>query len=229
MNTPQQCVFDFGAPPVNTFERFVTGSNALPLALVKQLGTPHGEAQLYLWGDAGSGKTHLLQAACEHLGRIGQPAAYLALCDAKHPELLEGLESMALVALDDVQYAAGEPAWERALFDLINRLREAHTPLLLGARHPPSILDVHLPDLASRLHWGAVLRLETLDEAGKREVLRRHAAERGMHLAEDVLDFLFAHVPRGLPDLLEALDRLDAASLKRQRRVTLALARDVLR
>lgn len=228
MNTPQQCVFDFGAPPVNTFERFVTGDNALPLVLVKQLGTPHGEAQLYLWGDAGSGKTHLLQAACEHLGRMGQPAAYVALCDAKHPELLEGLESMALVAVDDVQCAAGEPVWEMALFDLINRLREAHTPLLLGARHPPAVLGVHLPDLASRLHWGAVLRLETLDEASKREVLRRHAAERGMELPDEVIYFMFAHLPRGLSSLLAGLEQLDRASMERQRRLTLPLAREVL-
>ena len=89
------------------------------------------------------------------------------------------------------------------------------------------MLAVNLPDLASRLAWGPVLRLEVLDDAGKREVLRAHAQVRGMELPDDVIYFMFAHLPRGLPSLLAGLEQLDAASMVQKRRVTLPLAREV--
>ncbi|OYY73466.1 MAG: hypothetical protein B7Y40_09625 [Gammaproteobacteria bacterium 28-57-27] len=71
------------------------------------------------------------------------------------------------------------------------------------------------------------MRLEALDDAGKREVLRAHAQERGMELPDEVIHFMFAHLPRGLNGLLGGLEQLDRASMERQRRVTLPLAREV--
>lgn len=222
-----QCVFDFGAQAQHTFEQFVPGANAVTLGLVMRVAERMGEPQLYVWGAPGSGKTHVLQAACQRMGELGLPAAYLSLAEALHPGVLDGLEQLALVALDDIQAVMGLEAWELALFDLINRLREQQVPLLLAADIPPSSLAVHLPDLASRLAWGPVLRLEVLDDAGKREVLRAHAAERGMELPDEVIHFMFAHLPRGLSSLLAGLEQLDRASMERQRRVTLPLAREV--
>jgi len=222
-----QSVFDFGTQAQHTFEQFVPGANAVALGLVMRQTEQAGEPQLYLWGAPGSGKTHVLQAACQRMGAQGLPAAYLSLADALHPGALDGLEQLALVALDDIQAIMGLEAWELALFDLINRLREQQVPLLLAADTPPSSLAVRLPDLASRLAWGPVLRLEVLDDAGKREVLRAHAAERGMELPDEVIYFMFAHLPRGLSSLLAGLEQLDRASMQRQRRVTLPLAREV--
>jgi DnaA family protein len=222
-----QSVFNFGTPAQHTFEQFVPGANAVALGLVMRVAERMGEPQLYVWGESASGKTHVLQAACQRMGAQGLPAAYLSLADALHPGVLDGLEQLALVALDDIQAVMGLDAWEIALFDLINRLREQQVPLLLAADTPPSSLAVRLPDLASRLAWGPVLRLEVLDDAGKREVLRAHAAERGMELPDEVIYFMFAHLPRGLSNLLEGLEQLDRASMQRQRRVTLPLAREV--
>ncbi len=222
-----QYVFDFGTQAQHTFEQFVPGANAVAMGLVTQLAERVGEPQLYLWGVPASGKTHMLQAACQRMGAQGLPAAYLSLAEALHPGVLDGLEQLALVALDDIQAVMGLEAWELALFDLINRLREQQVLLLLAAHVPPAMLAVRLPDLASRLSWGPVLRLETLDDAGKREVLRAHAAERGMELSDEVIHFMFAHLPRSLNSLLAGLEQLDRASMERQRRVTLPLAREV--
>ena len=174
-----QSVFDFGAQPQHTFEQFVPGENAVALGLVMRVAERVGEPQLYLWGAPGTGKTHVLQAACQRMGEHGLPAAYLSLAEAPHPGVLDGLEHLGLVALDDIQAVMGQDGWEIALFDLINRLREQQVPLLLAANAPPGMLAVNLPDLASRLGWGPV-------------------------------------------------QRLDDASMERQRRVTLPLAREVL-
>ncbi len=224
-----QSVFDFGGRPQHTLEQFVPGANALGLSLVRRMVEPSGEAQLYLWGEPGCGKTHLLHGACQHMSTLGLPAAYLSLADALHPGALDGLEQLALVTLDDIQAVVGQDAWELALFDLINRLREQQVPLLLAADVPPVMLQVRLPDLASRLAWGTVVHLEVLSDAGKREVLRAQAFERGMELSDEVIDFMFAHLPRGLDALLNGLDALDRASMTQQRKVTLPLLREVVR
>ncbi len=224
----QQQVLDFGPSPVHGLEQFLPGGNAVALGLVARQAEGRGEAQLYLWGGRGCGKTHLLQGACQRAGGLGLPAAYIDLREAPHAGVLEGLERLALVALDDVQVAMGQGVWEAALFDLINRLREQEVPLLLAADRPPSALRLGLPDLSSRLGWGPILRLVELDDAGKLELLRRRAAERGLVLPREVGHYLLEHLPRDVHSLLEALERLDRASLERQRRLSLALAREVL-
>jgi DnaA family protein len=228
MRIPQQQVLDFGLAPSRTLEQFLPGANAVAAGLVAQQAEGRGEPQLYLWGGKGSGKTHLLQAACQRAGEHGLTAAYIALLDAPHPGVLEGLERLGLVALDDVQAVAGQAVWEEALFDLINRLREHAVPLLLAADQPPSALPVALPDLASRLGWGPILRLEELDDAAKLELLRRRAGERGLILPDEVGRYLLERLPRDLSSLLAGLERLDRASMERQRKLSLALAREVL-
>ncbi|MGK0674313.1 MAG: DnaA regulatory inactivator Hda [Halothiobacillaceae bacterium] len=226
----RQQVLDFGLAPSRTLEQFLPGANGVAAALVAQQaeGEGRGEPQLYLWGARGCGKTHLLQAACQRVGEYGLPAAYIALLDAPHPGVLEGLERLGLVALDDVQAVVGQAVWEEALFDLINRLREHAVPLLLAADRPPSALPVALPDLASRLGWGPILRLEELDDAAKLELLRRRAAERGLMLPDEVGRYLLDHLPRDVPSLLEGLERLDRASMELHRKLSLGLAREVL-
>ncbi len=224
----QQQVLDFGLAPSRTLEQFLPGANGVAAGLVAQQAEGRGEPQLYLWGARGCGKTHLLQAACQRAGEHGLPAAYIALLDAPHPGVLEGLERLGLVALDDVQAVVGQAVWEEALFDLINRLREHAVPLLLAADQPPSALSIALPDLASRLGWGPIVRLEGLDDAAKLELLRRRAVERGLNLPDEVGRYLLERLPRDLSSLLEGLERLDRASMERQRKLSLALAREVL-
>ncbi|MGB9671434.1 MAG: DnaA regulatory inactivator Hda [Halothiobacillaceae bacterium] len=224
----QQQVLDFGLAPSRTLEQFLPGANGVAAGLVAQQAEGRGEPQLYLWGVRGCGKTHLLQAACQRAGEHGLPAAYIALLDAPHPGVLEGFERLGLVALDDVQAVAGQAVWEEALFDLINRLREHAVPLLLAADQPPSALPVALPDLASRLGWGPVLRLEGLDDAAKLELLRRRAVERGLNLPDEVGRYLLEHLPRDVPSLLEGLERLDRAAMEQKRKLSLGLVREVL-
>ncbi|MEW6446119.1 MAG: DnaA regulatory inactivator Hda [Pseudomonadota bacterium] len=225
--TFQQCVLDFGLAPAHTFAQFVPGPNVVAAGLIARQAEGGGEPQLYLWGGAGSGKTHLLQAACQRAAERGWPSAYLSLCDAPHPGVLEGLERLALVALDDVGAVMGEPTWEEALFDLINRAREQAVPVLLAAEQPPAALSARLPDLASRLGWGPVLRLEPLGDEAKLAVLKGRAGERGMEMPDDVGRYMLDHLPRDLRSLLEGLDRLDRASMEQQRKISLTLARKV--
>jgi DnaA family protein len=141
---------------------------------------------------------------------------------------LEGLRGLALVCLDDVQALAGKPDAEEALFHFYNRADAEGMRLLFTATAMPAQLGITLPDLVSRLEQGLRLHAEVLDEFGKRRVLQRRAAGRGLQMDEAVLDYLFSRVSRDLHALSQLLDRLDHASLAAQRRLTVPFIKSVL-
>jgi DnaA family protein len=198
--------------------------------LVKLLGAlADGEATdwLYLSGPEGSGKTHLLLAACAQ-ARAGQhDASYLPLpaLTGRVEEALAGQARAALVCLDGVEAIAGRREDEVALFHFHNSARAAGARVLYAASAMPTVLPFALPDLRSRLEQCTRIALEPLDEAGRREVLRQRAARRGLELDEAVLDWLFRRVGRDLGSLTSLLDRLDRASLAAQRRITVPFLR----
>ena len=182
---------------------------------------------MYLWGAEGSGKTHLLQAACRLAQELGIAPVYMPLAEVVSltPSLLEGVEAAPLVCLDDVESAAGLTEWESALFSLVERLRAGGGMLVVGALAPPDRLGLRLPDLASRLAWGTVYAMQPLDDAQKLEAVRLRARHRGFDMPEDVARYILSRYPRDLPSLFGLLDRIDQASLAQQRRVTIPFLR----
>lgn len=96
-----------------------------------------------------------------------------------------------------------------------------------GRAHPQQ-LGLALPDLVSRLRWGLVFRLLELPEADKKALLQCRARARGLELPGDVLDYLLVHHRRDAAFLFAVLDRLDQASLRAQRRLTIPFVRRVL-
>lgn len=225
-----QLALDFAWDERLGLESFVTGPNRQVLAAVEQVAGGAGERYVYLYGPPGQGKTHLLQGACRAASAAGRAAAYLPLWEAvRWPvEALEGLESLGLVAVDDLEAVAGSRAWQEALFHLFNRVRDGGGQLVMAARVRPPELGLVLPDLVSRLQWGLCLRLEELDDADKQQLLTARAAQRGLELSDEVARYLLVHYRRDLSGLLEALDRLDAASLAAQRRLTVPFLKTVL-
>lgn len=185
------------------------------------------EQTMFLWGADGSGKTHLLQAACRLAQELGKTPVYVPLAEAGAlaPSLLEGAEQAALVCLDDVERIAGRPEWEAALFSLIERLRAVGGVLITAAGAPPGRLGLQLPDLTSRLAWGAVYALPPLSDAEKLEAVRLRARNRGFDMPEDVVHYILSRYPRDLHSLFDLLDRIDRASLVQQRRVTIPFLR----
>ncbi len=182
---------------------------------------------LYLAGPAGSGKTHLLLAACAEDDE--QSATYVPLAAmAGHLEqALVGVGSYGLVCLDGVEAIAGNREDEVALFHFHNRTRAAHARVIYAASAMPAALPFAVPDLVSRLEQCTRLALSPLDENGRREVLTRRAARRGLELDDAVLDYLFRRVGRDLGTLTTLLDRLDRESLAAQRRITVPFLRQM--
>ncbi len=188
-----------------------------------------GSGFLYLFGPAGTGKTHLLQAACRAARQAGLAAVCLPLDHpGLEPAILDELEGWDHIALDGLDAIAGQAAWENALFHLYNRLRDARRSLVVAARATPGELGIQLPDLASRLAWGPAYRLRALEERDCANLLRHSAQQRGLHLGEEVIAYLLKRCPREPDYLLKLLGRLDEATLAHKRRPTLPLIRALI-
>jgi DnaA family protein len=178
---------------------------------------------IFLWGAAGTGKTHLLQAACRLAQELGVSPLYVPLADVVDlsPALLEDVEQSPLVCLDDVERAAGRAEWEAALFSLLEQLRSVGGLLIAAAGAPPANLGLRLPDLTSRLAWGTVYALQVLGDPEKLEAIRLRSRNRGFEMSEDVAHYILSRYPRDMHSLFELLERIDRASLTHQRRVTI--------
>src|SRR3569832_1927920 len=212
-----------------TFANYWSGSNQHVVSLLQQALQRGDEPCVYLWGPAGTGKTHLLQAVC-HLAAARGPVAYLPLAEAAQisPAMLEGLEHLPLVALDDVDRIAGVCVWETALFHLYNRVREAGGQLVVVVCGFFVLLVLDLPDLRSRHSWGLVLQLHELGDEDKAAALRLQAHQRGMEMPAEVASFLMRRCRLDMAALFALLDELDHASLAAQRRLTVPFVKSVL-
>ena len=220
MSTPQ-LPLSLRAPPDQRFEAFHGQAPVRDAVRAAALG--RSREWLFIAGPAGSGKSHLLLAACAEAAGAGRRAAYLPMAAfaGRLPEALAQQEGADLLCLDGLEAVAGNLGDEEALFHFHNRARAGQGTVLYAARDNPAALGLALPDLATRLGQCVRLTLAPLDEAGRREVLRQRAARRGLELDDTVLDYLLRRVDRDLASLGRLLDRLDQASLAAQRRITI--------
>jgi len=201
------------APP--DFSNYLPGPNAEALAALRTHASGGArEPLLYLWGEPGVGKSHLLQAWARALGaalhRAGEPL----------PE-----PPVSALAVDDVDALDADN--QIRLFNLINSARERHGLLLASGRLPPASLALR-PDLATRLAQGLVFRLLPLSDADKAAALAVRAEGRGLRLPEEVTRYLLTHSRRDLPRLLATVDALDTFSLSRKRPVSVPLLKELL-
>jgi DnaA family protein len=200
----QQLPLAISPAPAPTFDNFIEGANSEALLRVRELAEGKlREMIVYLWGEPGSGRSHLLRAA----------AATAA------PE-------RQLVVADDVD-ALDEPA-QISLFNAVNLAREGRGAVLAAGSAPPGQLTLR-DDLRSRLGWGLVYQLKALTDEDKARHLRAEAEHRGLRLSDEVIRYLLSHLPRDLPSLNAAIELLDRYSLSRQRAVTLPLVREALK
>jgi len=212
------------------FDAYWPGPNAVALEAVERLAGHGGEPVVFLHGPVNSGKTHLLKAAWREAHERGVAAGYLPLDEALmlDPALIEGWGELRLVALDAVERVAGYDAWERALFRLVEELRENGGSLLAAGLRPPRAIGLALPDLASRLAWGPTYSLVPLDDADLCGLAAHLARARGLELPDAVARFLVRRIARDPGALADSLSRLDEAALAAQRRLTVPFVRSVL-
>lgn len=132
------------------------------------------------------------------------------------------------MALDDLDPWLGDLDRERALQGVYQAQVNHGGKLLITSVQAPSALDIQLPDLASRLRALSCYQLQPLTDATKKRLLQDRAKERGLLVADNVLDFWLSRGDRNLASLLEQLRLVTDVALRQQRRITVPLLKDVL-
>jgi chromosomal replication initiation ATPase DnaA len=175
---------------------------------------------LALTGPASSGKSHLAAVWAAQSG-----ARFLSARALGDTHLPSALATGALVAED----IAEEGFDERALFHLLNLVREEGAWLLLTARSAPAQWRVALPDLASRLRTIPALTLTPPDDALLRAVIVKLFADRQLAVDEALVSYLVSRIERSFAAARAAVTALDQEALRRQRPVSRALAAELFR
>ncbi len=224
----KQIALDIGLASAPSFSNFFAGPNEaalqhLELWVGNSLRSP---VPTYLWGEPGSGKTHLLQAVSETLREQGARVGWL---DASVLEPPEFSQAWAGVILDDCHlYTAVQ---QQGAFNwFINALNSVDGQprwVLAAGGLPPADLTLR-EDLRTRLGWGHVFELRSLSEAERRAVLRVEADARGVFLSDEAMDFILNRFSRDLSSLMQLLDRLDGYALQTQRAITIPLIKAML-
>lgn len=202
------------------FETYLPGPNR---GAVQQLAAEvPPRAPVYLWGPAGCGKTHLLQALAGACAQRGLSAGWF---DAASPLPWSFDPAWSLVVFDDAdRFDEGR---QHAAFALCVEAQSHGRAWAAAATVPPVDLPLR-DDLRTRLGWGQVHALVPLGEEETLAALGTEAERRGIVLPPEVLRYLMTRFSRELASLMHLLDRLDAYSLSRGRPVTLPLLRRML-
>ncbi|MGY1489398.1 DnaA regulatory inactivator Hda [Methylobacillus pratensis] len=200
----KQLLLDIQPPAAPSLDNFVTGRNAEALFQLRRTVLENDDARfIYLWGETGCGKTHLIQA-----------------CNA-----LASASGLDMICVDDVHLLSDDD--QVALFDLYNQLRESGGRLVVSGIAAPGQMGLR-DDLATRLAWGLSYQLHPLSDEEKTQALKNHAEARGMKLPDEVLDYCLRHLRRDMPSLIATIDALDEWSLTDKRAVTLPLLKQLL-
>ena len=208
--------------PAPAFDNFFPGRNAEGVSALQSLATGRSaEHFLYLWGERGCGRSHLLQAAVAAASSRGIIARYVVAGEAL-PPVDSGVR---MLVVDDVEKLDAQSQLE--FFHRYNALRDCQGAVLAAGNVAPARLQLRA-DLLTRLGWGLVFQVHALTDDDKRVALKRHAAARAFDLRDEIAEYLLRHLKRDLPSLMTVLEALDRYSLETKRQITLPLLRELL-
>ena len=230
--------------PDYVFENFVTGPcNRLPHAACLAVSEKPGQAYnpLFIHGDVGLGKTHLLQAVCQQLLERQNDARILYLsCDSFINQFITAIETsemnqfryryrhVELLVIDDIHFLAGRDRTQEEFFHTFNTLYQGQKQIILSADCPPSEIPELEERLVSRFNWGLVARIEKPCYETRMAILQKKARLRGLTLPEDVICYIAAKVENNTRELEGAVTKIQGMSLLQNGRIDLELAKAAL-
>jgi chromosomal replication initiator protein len=230
-----------------TFDHFVIGkSNELAAAAAHAVSQAPGKVYnpLFLYGDTGLGKTHLMQAvAHEVLQRHPETRITFIGTEQFTNEMIGSIQTRTtqefrrryretdLLLVDDVQFLKGKEATQEEFFHTFNALYEAGRQIILTSDRPPSEIPGLEARLVSRFQWGMVADIELPDFEHRIAILRNKALidHLEMTIPEDVIRFIAEHVRSSVRELEGSIIKLLAYASLKHREITVDVAREALR
>lgn len=231
--------------PRYTFENYCSSmSNKLAVSIGQAI-VDHPEVKtynpLFVFGTTGVGKTHLLQAIGIKLkeqyprmrvlyvsSRVFESQYTDAVIKKKVNDFINFYQSIEVLLLDDIQFLKGKPATQNTFFHIFNHLHQHQRQLVMSSDCRPSELDGMEPRLISRFKWGMTVELEKPDYELRRNFLVMKAAQDGLKITDDVLDFIASHVTESVRELEGVMVALLAHATMLGQDITIDLARSVI-
>jgi len=213
-----------GINPKNTFSNFIVGagSELAHAACVAVSNAPaHAYNPLFLYGDTGLGKTHLMHAvAHQALNRNpGCRIAYVS-CERFTNEFIRAIQENSLtkfrsryrsvdyLLIDDIQFLAGKERIQEEFFHTFNELYEAQRQIFLTSDRPAGEIDKIESRLLSRFQWGLVTDIQAPDWETRVAILTKKAQAMGISIEPEVLEFLAKNISRNVRRMEGALTRV---------------------
>ena len=191
------------------------------LTLIKGKGT----ANIFVYGDKGFGKSHLLQGVIIEGLKQDQKSVYLDLNDDVSSDIFELIGDFQIIALDNVHQCNQDN--EKYIFDLINKLHSTNQMIIFSSRLKPEGLSV-FNDLKTRLSLASIYSLNRLDDHEIQHVIRRKLINKSLKVDQRVIDYLIKNQTRDLKEIVAIIDKLDTYSLEKKRGITVQLVRQML-
>jgi chromosomal replication initiator protein len=227
-----------------TFEQFVCGpsnrlAHAACLAAAENPGRIYNP--LYIHGDVGLGKTHLLQAVCHRIRELNPEAFVLYIsCETFMNHFVEAIERGAIhqfryryrhvdvLAIDDIHFLAARERSREEFFHTFNTLYHTQKQIVLSADESPRDIPSLEDRLVSRFNWGLVTRIDAPDLETRMAIIRKKAKRRCIELPEDVVNQIAVSVDSNARELEGALTRVLALAQQYGGQVTASIAREAL-
>ncbi len=221
--------------PRNTFENFVVGSNN-QLAHAASIAVAQAPAQaynpLFIYGDTGLGKTHLMHAVGHQILRNNPDAKVAYLSSEKFTnEFIHAIQENTLtkfrqryrhvdvLLIDDIHFLSGKERIQEEFFHTFNELFEAQKQIYLSSDRPANEIQKLESRLVSRFQWGLVVDLQTPDLETRVAILRTKAATLKADLPADVINFIAQHISKNVRRLEGALIKVASYAALTNRRV----------
>lgn len=209
------------------FENFVVGnSNQLPHAACKAVMQEPGRAYnpVFIHGDEGLGKTHLLQALChEFLGHTSSDSTVLYLSSEKFvnhyvrhlrqnkiDEFREAIRGIDLLLVDDVHFLGNKEGSQGEFFHTFNALYNSYSQIVLTSNQPPDQLPNMQSRLLSRFGMGLVVRVESPDRTTSKSIVNQKCEEKNIRIPEETTDFVSKFCSGNVRKIESSLSRLRA-------------------
>ncbi len=232
--------------PRYRFDNFIEGDcNRFARAAAMSLAEAPGKTPfnpLMIYGGSGLGKTHLMQAIGNHIVEHGRARKVLYVTSEQFTaDFIKAIQSsrsdsfsriyrkVDVLLLDDVQFFMAKDKTQEEFFHTFNSLHHAGKQLVFSSDRPPRELEGFNARLVSRLQWGLVSELRTPEYETRIAILKNRAGEAKIDLPDEVAHFLATHITDNVRSLQSALIHMLAQSTLIGRKISIDLARDVLK
>lgn len=217
---------ELGLNPRYTFSTFVVGkSNELAHAACMAISGRPGDVYnpLFLYGGAGMGKTHLLQAIGHHLAheRPGTKIRYVtserftnefitSVRSGKANDFKEAYRTVDILLIDDIQFLTGKEGTQEEFFHTFNTLHQNNKQIVIASDRPPKDIAVLESRLLSRFEWGMMVDISRPDFETRVAILEAKTREKSYPLATELLHAIAGSIQSNIRELEGALNKIIA-------------------